>query len=152
MNQDTIALVDQINGYTYIIQMQNGSLVSSCAVSSIKVTVLPDKLIYTEGEYFESTGMVVMGVCADGSTREISNIIIPDSYLTVDTTSVEISYIEAGITYTASVPVTVTSFDLVDFDYTANANGTYILTGWKGTLNGITSTEMIIPNNGLIVV
>ena len=42
-------------------------------------------------------------------------------------------------------------FILIDFEYTANNDGTYTLTGWKETLNGEPSNEMIIPNNNKIV-
>lgn len=40
---------------------------------------------------------------------------------------------------------------LVDFEYTKNENGTYTLTNWKETLNGESSTEMIIPDNRSII-
>lgn len=39
---------------------------------------------------------------------------------------------------------------LIDFEYTKNADGTYELTAWKGTLNGVASNELVIPNNRLI--
>lgn len=41
---------------------------------------------------------------------------------------------------------------LQDFTYTDNGNGTYILTGWKGTTNGVTSTELIVPDDSRIIV
>jgi hypothetical protein len=47
--------------------------------------------------------------------------------------------------------VNVTSL-LQDFTYESNSNGTYTLTGWKGTLNGVTSTQCVIPNSNLIIV
>ena len=40
---------------------------------------------------------------------------------------------------------------LQDFEYTNNKNGTYTLTGWKGTYTGVTSTECIIPDNPKII-
>ena len=48
-----------------------------------------------------------------------------------------------------------TSFDtsiLKDFTYTDNGNGTYTLTGWKGTKDGVASTELVVPNNNKVIV
>lgn len=47
------------------------------------------------------------------------------------------------------------SFDtsiLQDFEYTKNSNGTFTLTNWKKTYNGIQSTECIIPDNNKIII
>ena len=41
---------------------------------------------------------------------------------------------------------------LVDFEYVVNEDGTHTLTGWKGTLNGESSTELVIPNLKEIIV
>lgn len=39
---------------------------------------------------------------------------------------------------------------LIDFNYTYS-NGTFTLTGWKGTTNGVPSTEIIIPKSDKIM-
>ena len=41
--------------------------------------------------------------------------------------------------------------DLKDFEYESDGSGSYTLTGWKGTLNGIPSTELVIPDNKNII-
>lgn len=41
--------------------------------------------------------------------------------------------------------------DLKDFEYESDGSGSYTLTGWKGTLNGEPSEEMIIPDNKKII-
>jgi hypothetical protein len=60
------------------------------------------------------------------------------------------------LSYFADIEINVTEFDyetaLVDFNYTVNSDGTITLGWWKQTLNGEPSTEMIIPNNGLIII
>lgn len=38
-----------------------------------------------------------------------------------------------------------------DFNYITNANNTYTLTEWKGTTNGVASTECIIPDDPSII-
>ena len=154
--KDYIAFIDQVNGYTYIACMRDGNFVTYCAVKSIEVTTMPAKTEYMAGEYFDPNGMIVTAVNYDGSTREITDFAYPSTYIAEGTTSIEITYVEYGITYVAFIPVTVSAFDaataLVDFTYTDNGNGTYTITGWNGTLNGNASTEMIIPNYGCIIV
>jgi hypothetical protein len=39
---------------------------------------------------------------------------------------------------------------LIDFTYVIEPNGTYLLTGWKGTYNGEPSTKIVIPDNPYI--
>lgn len=39
---------------------------------------------------------------------------------------------------------------LIDFEYIEDGDN-YILTDWKGTLNGKKSTELIIPNSKKII-
>lgn len=39
---------------------------------------------------------------------------------------------------------------LVDFTYDENEDGTYTITGWKGTYHGIESTECIVPDSNMI--
>lgn len=154
--KEVIFFIDQINGYKYVACMRDGNFITYCAIKNIEVTSMPSKTEYVTGEYFNPTGMVVSAVAYDGTTKEIVDYTLPESYLTNGTTSVKISYIDAGLIYTVNVPVTVNEFDpsvvLVDFEYTANDDGTYAIAGWKGTHNGESSTEMIIPNNGLIIV
>lgn len=154
--KEAIFFIDQTNGYKYVACMRDGNFITYCAIKNIEITSMPSKIEYIAGDYFDPTGMVVSAVAYDGTTKEIVDYTLPESYLTNGTTYVEISYIEAGLIYTANVPITVNEFDpavvLVDFEYTTNDDGTYALTGWKGTYNGEASTEMIIPNNGLIIV
>lgn len=154
--KESTLFIDQINGYKYVACIRDGNFITYCAVKNIKVTSMPSKIEYVTGDYFDPTGMVVSAIAYDGTTREIVDYTLPESYLTNGITSVEISYIDAGLIYTVNVPVTVNEFDpiiqLIDFTYTENDNGTYTITGWKETLNGEASTEMIIPNNGLIIV
>lgn len=154
--KDSIFLIDRTNGHVYVVRMDNGNLISYCAAQSIEVTTMPTKTEYMHGEYFDPTGMVVTVTAYDGTKREVSNYNCQTNYLAEGDTFAEVTYIEAGIVCTVNVPVTVTPFDatsiLVDFNYTDNGDGTYTITDWKGTYNGKASTEIIIPNNGCIIV
>lgn len=149
-----IALKDEVNGLTYLISMRNGSLVSSYATISITINSLPNKTEYIAGEYFDPTGMVIMANLGDGSIKEITKYSFQTDYLTEEDTEIQIIYLEAGIKHIANIPISVTPFNpeivLKDFTYNIIDNGTYSISGWKGTYNGEPSTEVIVPNNGLI--
>lgn len=43
------------------------------------------------------------------------------------------------------------SFSLTDFYTQSNGDGTYTITGWKGTYNGEPSTKCIIPSDSRLV-
>ena len=148
-----ITLTDTTNGYDYIVEMRNGQLVSYCKTVAIEVSSMPIKTEYVEGDAFKSTGMVITAVCPDGTTKEITNYTYP-SHIPVGATSLTITYNEHGNILTTEVPLDITKFDasteLVDFEYTTESDGTYTLTAWKGTLNGVSSTEIVIPDNNLI--
>ena len=134
-SKDHFALIDIDNGYTYIVQIKSGNLVSRCSVSNIEVTTMPNKTEYYAGEYFNPTGMVITGVCRDGSIIEITNYTLSDNKLIIGENIITISYTEAGITCSTTIIVNAIKFDaatmLVDFYYNANADGTYTITGWK---------------------
>lgn len=153
--RDGIAFVDQVNGYTYVACMRDGNFVTYIGVKSIEVTTMPSKTEYMVGDYFDPTGMIVTATTYDRTTKEITDFTYPSTYIAEGDTSVEITYVEAGITHITTIPITVVAFNaevtLVDFEYTTNSDGTYTITGWKGTSNGKASTEIIIPNNGLII-
>jgi hypothetical protein len=50
------------------------------------------------------------------------------------------------------VRVSATESELQDLAYTANEDGTYTITGWNGTKNGVESTEFVVPNYSNIIV
>lgn len=41
---------------------------------------------------------------------------------------------------------------LLDFVYEIDNQGRYILTGWRGTLNGVDSTSLVIPDTNEITI
>ena len=146
-----LKIKDRSNGYNYIIAMDNGTLASYCAVASLTITTNPDKMIYYAGDYIDTTGMVVTATLEDGTTLELTNYTC-DNYVTVENPVFKIVYDDVSVDLTVTVKEFDPAFVLVDFTYTDNGNGTYTITGWKGTYNGVTSTEMIVPNNAYIIV
>ena len=152
--KDSIALIDQINGYTYLVCMRDGNLVTHLATRKIRVAKYPTKSSYFAGDIFEPEGMIIYADSYDGTTKEITNYTYSKEPLTDKTANITISYYEGGVTHIVNIPITVKPFieALIDFEYTDNGDGTYTLTSWKGTYNGEPSTEMIIPNYSCIIV
>ena len=150
----SLTFIDQVNGYTYIACMRNGNFVTYCPTESFELTTMPAKTEYTVGEYFDPTGMVVTAIAQDGTSREITEYAYSTDVFTENTTSVNVTYVEDGTTHTVTVPIVIKSIAdvLVDFNYKDNGDGTYTITGWKGTYNGEPSTEIIVPDHTTIIV
>lgn len=122
-----------------------------------KMSVLtpPTKTDYRPGEIFDPTGMVVSVTYSTGNSKIIDNYeIINGDKLSHEMRTVTLSYTEDNVTVTTTFDIFYMadfSIALVDFDYTDNGNDTATITGWKGTLNGVESTELIIPNDPRII-
>lgn len=150
VTDENIVLKDTINGYEYIIEMQNGQLISFCKINTIEITSMPTNTTYFGGGTFDPTGLVITATRQDGTVQEITNFTYNDQINEGDSVVV-IIYKEGGIEYKLEIPViTTVAMLLSDFEYTEETDGTYTLTGWKGTLNGEPSTEIIIPDNEMI--
>lgn len=148
-----VPINDSVTGKQYYLTMRNGQLVSQAMVTSIEITKLPDRLNYIEGEVLDPTGMVVVATYEDGTTEELP--------LAQWVNSVPITGVTTILSYEQGNNVVSTTFNpdiipmedaLIDFEYTANADGTYTITAWRGTLNGVPSTEMVVPNSSLIYI
>lgn len=72
----------------------------------------------------------------------LQGITIPEGVVT------QITDASGNILWTSRVKFDETP---VDFEYTKNSDGTYTLTAWKGTLNGVASTELVVPDDQRIV-
>lgn len=156
--KDVIALKDQVTGENYFLQIRNGVLVTSLMPAGIQLKTSPTKTIYYEGDCFEISDIELELVNADGTTsliEDVDNISTVQEYMTLDMTFVTIKYNYIGFDFTVDIPITVNEFDpavvLIDFYYTDNGNGTYTITDWKGTKDGVSSTELVIPNNNKII-
>lgn len=150
---NSIVMVDEITGHAYVVTMRNGTLTSMSKCVRIEVTTLPNKTVYMEGDGIDLTGIVITAFCEDGSTFVVDNYTHSAGEIINDTIC-EIAYVAYGEEYTTSIEFTIVPFDpavaLMDFDYVAEPDGTYTITGWKSTFNGQSSTEIIIPNNRYI--
>ena len=156
---DGFTMRDQTTNYKYLMQLRDGVLTSILLPSSISV----DSSSLTnlmEGDVIEGSNLTINATYPDGTTSALSdsdkeNIICTPKELTTDVKQITVKYKVGDYELTQTIDVTVSAFDpavkLQDFNYTSNADGTYTLTGWKETHNGVASTEMIIPNNKKII-
>lgn len=150
-----IEIKDIGNSCTYVLQLKNGALILTSKATSIEVTTMPIKTEYIEGvdSTLDLSGMVISAIREDGTKDIVDNYTYTETR-TDNAITVDIQYNEFGEAFHTTLELTIISFDpevqLVDFEYTAESDGTYTLTGWKQTLNGEPSTELIIPDNSLI--
>lgn len=83
---------------------------SSAYLDSITVNAEEATTAYTAGELFDDTGLVVTAKYTDGTTDTVNDFTYsPTGALTVDDTTVTISYTENGIIRTADVEITVSA-------------------------------------------
>jgi len=154
--QTYVILTDIENGYDYAIQMKGGNLVSKSLPDIVEITTPPTKTTYYRGDFFDPTGMVLTATHPDGHTEIIEDFetsYLEESFDSLGETEIVIKA-KTPVDFDLILVINVIEFDpvevLIDFNYSANADGTYTITGWKGTLSGESSTELIIPNNSLI--
>ena len=151
--RDYVVLKDQVTNNLYNIQMRDGVFNISQIAASVIVTKLPTKTIYADGDGVDLEGIVVEAIYPDG-TRSIvddNNIKAVTDVLRCGDTEITFVVIDSGQEIEGTFEVITNEFDptvqLIDFYYADNGDGTYTITDWKGTLNGVTSNELIIPNN-----
>ena len=156
---DGFTMRDQTTNYKYLMQLRDGVLTSILLPSSISV----DSSSLTnlnDGDIIEGKDLAINATYPDGTTSALSdsdkgNIICTPKELTADVKQITVKYKVGDYELTQTINVNVSAFDpavkLQDFNYTDNGDGTYTLTGWKETHNGVASTEMIIPNNKKII-
>lgn len=79
-------------------------------LTGIEITKEPTKKAYTEGEKFDTTGMVVTAKYSDGTSKEITNYTFDlNSALKKTDKKVVITYKEGKVTKTAEQTITVTN-------------------------------------------
>ena len=77
-------------------------------LESIKVTTMPNKTTYTEGEVFDKEGMVVKAFYSDGSSKVITNYVVsPSIALTTSDNKITIYYTEYPINTNTSIDIIV---------------------------------------------
>ena len=77
-------------------------------LTGISVKTAPTKVIYTEGENFDKTGMVIEATYSDSTKKDVTGYTYaPTAALTTSDTTITISYTEDGVTKTCTQAITV---------------------------------------------
>lgn len=107
-------------------------------LSNIAITTAPTKTTYSEGEYFDPTGIVVTATYSDESTENVTALCTYDpdlsTALTTTDTEVEISYTENMVNKTTTQAITVVDYQILPFNW---AGGT---TSTLNALAGVTAS------------
>lgn len=110
-------------------------------LTGIVVTTAPTKTVYTEGESFDPAGMVVTANYSDGSSKAVTGYALsPNGALTTANTTVTVTYMENGITKTASQVISVNAKPAATYTVTFDSNG------GSGTMVPQTFTEGVAQN------
>jgi hypothetical protein len=152
--RDCVVLIDRSTTFKYELFINNGELKTN-VIPKVNNIVL-GKTNYVDGEGVDFTGTKIEYMFPDGSielkdVEDFSLLSSNKTHVSLEDTSIDVTY--DGHTFTVGITVSefVITDILIDFDYTENADGTYTITGWKGTKNGVTSTEMFVPSNKKII-
>lgn len=148
-----VSLMDHNNGYKYHLYLYNGELVIQMSCDGIEVTTMPTKTTYWANEEFDPSGMVISAIYQDGSKEVISDYSIQ---VNRDDGTVTIVYETLDMSYSTSFAIFIdnTTFEdkFVDFTYTVDGNNV-TLESWKGTKNGVSSTDCTVPDcHGIVQV
>ncbi len=122
-------------------------------ISSLELTQAPSKVIYTEGEVFDPTGMIVTAIYNDGEEVVVDDYQVSSDPLVAGTTMIYVSY--SGLNL--SVPITVNAAALVSIAVTQQPTKIEYVVGQSANYSGIVitatyadaSTE-VIPFSALV--
>lgn len=120
-------------------------------LSGITITTPPQKTAYTEGESFDNAGMTVTAAYNDGSTAVVTDYkVSPSGALDFGTTSVTISYTEAGVNKTAVQAIQVSERRKSGSSGGGRAYQESLPAGYKGgikLINGVKVPDYVTEGN-----
>lgn len=112
---ESVWVIDTDCGYSYPQLIKNRQVKPVVAIG-IEIETLPDKLIYTEGDEFDTSGLVVNILYSNGTKEPIGEYTISGFESTVGTHTITISYIEYTVTFDVIVEAKVPLYILGDTD------------------------------------
>ncbi|MCF7931875.1 MAG: bacterial Ig-like domain-containing protein [Acholeplasmataceae bacterium] len=122
-------------------------------ITELELTTMPDQIVYTDGDLFDETGMVVTAHYNDGTSVVVSDYALSSDPLVAGQPSVEISY--DGLTL--DVPITVNTALLTGIEVTQAPDKTSFVVGQSADYTGIIVTATyadlstsVIPFDALI--
>jgi len=84
--------------------------IDTVLLTHIEITAAPSKTDYIAGSAFDTTDMVVVAHYSDGSSKEVTDYLVPDGEsLVKGQTEVTVTYIDGSVRALATQPVTVSN-------------------------------------------
>lgn len=118
-------------------------IVSENILNNIVITSEPNKTEYIEGQNFDTAGMKITANYSDGSSKEITNYIIIDgNNLTVNKTTITVSYTENNVTKTVDQTITVSKKTLSSIRISTAPNKTTYIEGQNFDATGMKVTAI----------
>ena len=109
-------------------------------LTGISVKTAPTKVIYTEGENFDKTGMVIEATYSDSTKKDVTTYTVTDgNNLAAGKSTVTISYTEGGVTKTCTQAITVNAVTPpapTEYTITFDGNGGTPTVGTMPTAGG----------------
>ena len=106
-------------------------------LTGISVKTAPTKVIYTEGENFDKTGMVIEATYSDSTKKDVTTYTYtPTGALTTSDSTITISYTEGSVTKTCTQAITVNAAPPAPTEYTI----TFDVNGGSGTIPSQTTS------------
>lgn len=139
------------NGTDSIIENEqnNNQNQNKVTLSSIAISLPPNKVNYTEGETFNKTGMMVAAHYSDGHSRTVTDYTyLPSVALKPSDTKVVISYTENGVTKTVEQKITVLEKGANNNDSNSSNNSNFKDDTTKDTT---TKNDNKLPQTGTTV-
>lgn len=136
--------------YGYEAYDEEGNLLTGSlpVPTSLAVTTNPNQMTYVVGQSFDPTGMVVTATYSDGSEKVVTEYTYsPTGALTVNDTTISISYTDTGVTVDTTLAITVTgvnttlnnnSWDIISYVSSQSLGDSYWAVGDRKavTVNG----------------
>lgn len=123
---------------------------AKCAVTvkapaGIKITTAPEKTVYTAGEKFDKTGMVVEVVYSDGSTEKITGYTVPSAALKETDKEITVTYGK----YTVKQAITVNAAPKVpDTENPAKTGDTATVNGSSYKITSVADNKKTVTYTG----
>lgn len=151
---DKIRLRDAVDGYTYFLQIVDGTLVTIWAVSDFRIATLPTKLDYSAGEEIDISGMSVELVNDNGTIKEVTDYTYyPTVASSNEAENITIEYYFANQLYSQTFKIndkpvySIVSVDGADYGFSLNDDGYYESEN-KGVDSSYAMCKILLNCNG----
>ena len=154
ISKNYLSIQDSCNEDEYAIWIKNGEFLFTLVPVAVEVNTLPDQIEYHEGEKLNLEGLTFKAIYRNGESSVIEDYkLLSKPYALTKNDNIIKFQVNTPIAFEVDVEFIITDFDtsiLQDFTYSIDSEGYYVIESWKQTLNGQSSSTMVLPDNALI--